>query len=305
VVGPAFFHDLRDDRIHAVQAGLDAPVDGGQRPRGMESGWRGARIGIFLCGRFVGVGGKLRLVGRVLLRTRVFFLRNVAGEQAVAIGLLVQVAHELAPPEQLADEAFAGSERHLVCCSALCNVADEVERQEPAEVEQDGRFGVEELEMVVAHGVFKAAEGWQHVLEEEVPEVVAIGLGAGQIEVVEGAEVVWEVGLDDGYDFLRDGVGRITRRCGDGHLVLVGVAIVGVEGELAADGFCVAHEDAGLLAHAAVEAIHDIGFAGFVGAVGIEKLLRSGGPGGVWNEVDGEAVLLCGCEIKAEFALGG
>ncbi len=78
-----------------------------------------------------------------------------------------------------------------------------------------------------------------------------------------------------------DGVGREGGRGGDGHLALVGVAVFCVEGELAADGFGVVHEDAGLLAHAAVEAVHDVGFAVFVGAVGGEEVGRGGGPGGV------------------------
>ena len=36
VVGPAFVDYLGDDGVHAVEAGLDAPVDGGERESGVE-----------------------------------------------------------------------------------------------------------------------------------------------------------------------------------------------------------------------------------------------------------------------------
>ena len=36
------------------------------------------------------------------------FLGDVAGEETVAVGLLVEVAHELSPAQELADEALAG-----------------------------------------------------------------------------------------------------------------------------------------------------------------------------------------------------
>ena len=50
---------------------------------------------------------------------------------------------------------------------AVGYVADEVEREEAAEVEEDGGLGVEELQVVVAHGVFEGAEVWEEVVEEE------------------------------------------------------------------------------------------------------------------------------------------
>jgi len=96
------------------------------------------------------------------------------------------------------------------------------------------------------------------VIEEEAPEEVAVGLGAGEVEVFGGAEVVAVGGLDEGDDLLRDGVGREGGRGWDGDFAFVRVAVGGVEGELAADGFGVLHEDVGLLAHAAVEAVHDV-----------------------------------------------
>ena len=59
------------------------------------------------------------------------------------------------------------------------------------------------------------------------------------------------------------------------------------------------------LAHGAVEAVHDVGYAGFVGAVDLGEVLSLGGPGGVGDEGDVEALLLGLGEVEAEFALGG
>ena len=121
--------------------------------------------------------------------------------------------------------------------------------------------------MIVAHGVLKSAEVFQLVGEEELPEGVRVGLGAGEIEAFAGAEVVAVGLLDEGDDLLGDGVGWIGGWDGDGDLIFVGVAVVRVEGELAADGFGVLHEDSGLLAHGSVETVHDVGPALLVGAV--------------------------------------
>ena len=140
---------------------------------------------------------------------------------------------------------------------------------------------MEELEVIVAHGVFKTAEVLQLMGEEELPEGVRVGLGAGEIEAVGGTEVVGVGVLDEGDDFLGDGVRWEGGRNGDGDFVAVRVAVVGIEGELAARGFGVLHEDAGLLAHGAVEAIHDVGLAGLVGAVDLGEVFCLGGPGGV------------------------
>ncbi len=164
---------------------------------------------------------------------------------------------------------------------------------------------MEELRLVVAHGVFEGAEDGQEVIEGEAPHEVAVGLGAGKVEAVGGAEVVGEEASNEGDDLVGDGVGREGGRGGDGDLTLVGVAVVGIEGELAADGLGVGHEYAGLLAHAAVKAVHDEGFARFVRAEGGEEVLRGGGPGGVGYEVELEALALGGGEVEAELALGG
>jgi len=103
-------------------------------------------------------------------------------------------------------------------------------------------------------------------------------LGAGEVEVFCDAEVVAVGGLDEGDDLFCDRVWGEDWRGWNGDLVLIGIAIGGVVRELAADGFCVLHEDAGLLAHAAVEAVHHVGLAGFEGAVGVEEVLGGGGP---------------------------
>ena len=50
--------------------------------------------------------------------------------------------------------------------------------------------------------------------------------------------------------------GGKSGRARDGDFALVGVAVVGVVGELAADGLAAFHEDAGFLPHLAIEAIH-------------------------------------------------
>ena len=143
------------------------------------------------------------------------------------------------------------------------------------------------------------------MLERELPHAVAVGLGAGQGEVFAAAEVVAVGGFDEGDDLFRDRIRRKAGRVRDGDLALIRVAIFRVEGELAADGFGICHQDAGVLAHAAVKAVHHVGLAGFVGAVGVEEVLRGRGPGGVWHQVELKALLSGGVEVEAEFALGG
>ena len=83
---------------------------------------------------------------------------DVIFEKAIAVGLLVEVAHELTPAEELADEAFAGSQGGGARDSAVGYVADEVEGEEATQVEEDRSFRVKELKVVVTHGVFKGTE---------------------------------------------------------------------------------------------------------------------------------------------------
>ena len=123
----------------------------------MEGGRAGAFVWVGIAGSVVGGSGCGCLVGRLLLRAR-RFLRNVIFEKAIAIGLLVEVAHELTPAEELADEAFAGSQGGGARDSAVGYVADEVEGEEATQVEEDRSFRVKELKVVVTHGVFKGSE---------------------------------------------------------------------------------------------------------------------------------------------------
>ncbi len=202
------------------------------------------------------------------------------------------------------DKAFGACEWDPAGVGGGFDVADEIKREEAAQVEEYGGLRVEELGLVVAHGVFVRAEGGEQVLEREAPNAVAVAPGAGQVEVVEGAEVVAVILLNERDDFLRDAVGRVAGGRGNGNLALVGVAVVGVEGELAAQRFGIPHEDTGLLSHAAVEAVHDIGSAVPVGTVGGEKVGGGAGPGGIRDEVEQKALRLCIDEVEAEFAFG-
>ncbi len=179
------------------------------------------------------------------------------------------------------------------------------------EVDEGRGLGVEELRLVVTHGVFEGAEGGEEVLEGEGPHAVGVGLGAGEVEVFDGAEVVGVAVGDVGDDLGGDVVGREAGRGGDGDLALVGVAVIGVVGELAAEGFAVLHEDAGALTLGAVEAIHDVALGVgaclslFEGAVDGGEVSELGEPGGVGDLVEMEALGDSLGEVEAEFALGG
>ena len=69
-------------------------------------------------------------------------------------------------------------------------------------------------------------------------------------------------------------------------------------------GFAARHEDAGLLAHMAIEAIHDVRLAG--GEVAVNALEVGGlrGPGGIFHEVHVQALLDGLVEIEPELAFG-
>ena len=69
-------------------------------------------------------------------------------------------------------------------------------------------------------------------------------------------------------------------------------------------GLAVPHEDAGLAAHDAVEAVHHIAVSGLVGAIDAGEVLRGGEPGGVRLEEELKAVVDGGGHVEAELALG-
>ncbi len=94
------------------------------------------------------------------------------------------MAHELAPAEKLPDKAFGAGERDQAFIRSLLYVADELRGKQPGKVDQGRGLGVEELEMIVAHGVFIRTEGGQEVSEREAPHAIAIGLSAGEVEVL-------------------------------------------------------------------------------------------------------------------------
>ena len=51
---------------------------------------------------------------------------------------------------------------------------------------------MEELDVVVAHGIFKPAEVLEHVVKKKTPAEIGVGLRTWQIEILGGAEVVAE-----------------------------------------------------------------------------------------------------------------
>ena len=81
----------------------------------------------------------------------------------------MEVAHELAPAEELADEALSAGEGDGALGGGGGDVLHEGEGEHAAEVEVGGGFGVEELAVVVAHGVFVGAEVGQVPAERELP----------------------------------------------------------------------------------------------------------------------------------------
>ena len=132
---------------------------------------------------------------------------------------------------------------------------------------------MEKLKLIVAHCVFVRPEVWQEMLEREGPHRVTVGLRDGEVEVVDAAEMM-RVGIADHLDdFPRDVVGWKSWRRWNGNLIFVGVTVVCVVGKLAPDGLCIAHQDRCLLAHAPVEAVHDVGTAVLVWAKNSEEIL--------------------------------
>ena len=102
----------------------------------------------------------------------------------------MEVAHELAPAEELTNKTLGAAERNGAFGGGGGDVLHEGEGEHAGEVEEGRGLRVEELLLVVAHGVFKGAEEGKKLLEGEAPESVGVGLGAGQVEVLDGAEVV-------------------------------------------------------------------------------------------------------------------
>ena len=162
---------------------------------------------------------------------------------------------------------------------------------------------MEELQLIVAHGVFKGTEGREKVFEGEAPHSVAIVLCGGEVEVRDGTEVVRVFARHEIDDFLCDVVRRKGWWHRDGKLILVGLAIFSVEGKLAADWFVLFHEDAGLLTHPAVETVHDIAATRLVGAEYTGEVFAGRKPGGVGYFAELQAVLHGLCEVEAQLAL--
>ena len=116
-------------------------------------------------------------VGGELLGADVLLAGDV--EVAVAVRLLVEVAHELSPAEELADEAFGAGEGDGAFGGGDSDVLDEGEGEHAAEIQVGGGFRMEELAVVVAHGVFVRAEVGEVVVEGELPGEVGVVLGTG------------------------------------------------------------------------------------------------------------------------------
>ena len=142
------------------------------------------------------------------------------------------------------------------------------------------------------------------MLEREGPHRVAVGLRNWEIKVVDAAEMMCVGGADHLDDFSREVVGRKRWRRWYGDLILVGITVVCVEGKLAANGLCVAHQDGRLLAHAAVEAVHDVGTAVLVWAVNAKEIIVCSEPSGIGNFSQLQTVRGCLQKVNAEFALG-
>ena len=148
----------------------------------------------------------------------------------------MEVAHELAPAEELADETFGAGERNTAFDGGPLDIGDHLRGEQAPKIDEAGGAAVKELELVVAHGVFEWAEVGEEMLEREAPGAVGVGLSYGAVEVVDRAKVVAVLALDVVDDFERDVVGREREWLGNGNLSLVRVAVFGVVGELAADG---------------------------------------------------------------------
>lgn len=262
-------------------------------------GLRSVRFGVRIAG-LVRIRGELPLAGPI-------FLGHV--EQAVPICLLMEVPHELAPPEELANEAFGAGKWDEAGVSGSFDVADELSGELPGEVDEGRCPGVEELKVIVAHGVFEGSEGGQEMLECEAPHTVGVGLGAGQVESIDGAEVMGVFVRNIRDDLGGDLVGRVDGRDRNRDLVLVGVSVFGVVGELTSERLSVPHQDACLLTHGAVEAVHDVVagagacFAAPVGAVDGGEVFELREPGNVRHFVEFEAIRDGLFEIEAEFTL--
>ena len=126
------------------------------------------------------------------------------------------------------------------------------------------------------------------------PDALCMGGGGRQVGRVQGARMVAEVGLDPVADLLGDGVvakGRQRRRR---RRPRPAPPVVGVVAVLAAQRSAALHQEAGLLAHVAVEAVHAVG-----GTRGHLEVLGARQPAGVRHPRHRVA------QIGAQLVLGG
>jgi hypothetical protein len=217
------------------------------------------------------VGERLGRVEGVRRRARL--------QVAEAVGLDVHVTHELAPPEDLPDEAFLAREREI----EHQRVVDDLLREEPAVVHQRRHPRMEEPGGPRRHRIFVGPEVFEARVLRPGPRTIGVGPRRRQRGRVERARVISETVLDERGDLPLHVVHLEDGRDGGRRIALPRLPIVRVEAVLAALGLPAVHENARLLSHAAIEAIHPPGSSA---GERRPELIARGEPGLVREDLD-------------------
>ena len=264
--------DVLHHAVETMQPGRRAPVRGRQRRlRPQETrqraavAARNARPGLFCPARIAAVAGSIELGHRA------------RREKAKAVGVLVHVADELAPAEDLPHEAFPRRQRRL----GAGRFPHQPFRQQAVQVEQAGDATMEERRRPLRHRVLVRAEPGQ---ERERPRPDRLGVGAGgrQRFRIERSRMVRELLPNQVADLVLDGVAGKAGRLGRGRVAVPALPVLGVEAEAPAFGLVLLHEQPGAAAHVAVERVHaergvpavlalvEVGLAGEPAFVGLD-----------------------------------
>ena len=187
--------------------------------------------------------------------------RERVRRRVVRAVFLVDVPHELAPSEHLANEAFGRRKRNAT--GAICRVhaTTEIQRIEQTQVERCRKCRMEELGCVLGHRVLERTEPPEPLDDERVHGAFRLLRRDRPSEAVNRTERGGVARGDEGHDLARDGVWREGQRGRRRGIPLPRLAVLGVVVPRASGRLAAVHQQPGRPARGAIERLEAAGAA--------------------------------------------
>ena len=177
---------------------------------------------------------------------------RLTSDDAKAVGRLVNVAHELAPADDLAKEALLARQGKV----QREHVVDHPPRRQTLEVQEWRDAGMKEMARARRHRVLERPEVLEALGLGPGPGGLHVGLRGGERLGREHARVVAHLRAHDLADLAGDRIDGERRQRRSRRIALPALAVVGVEAEAATDGLALLHENPETTPHLAIEGVH-------------------------------------------------